>query len=85
MEIRSSGGSLDIGDCLCCCSRSMLMLISRRFVTPIEDWESFACAMKKSVSSSSVRSGELAESSDSDGLRLGILVGGCGLDIVGLV
>lgn len=41
--------------------------------------------MKKSVSSSSGLSGELAESSDSDNAWLGILRAGCGLDVAGHV
>lgn len=64
--IKSSGGKLLTGDCRHR-SRSVIREtdISRKVVIPIDDWESLAWAVKKSVSSYGIRSGELAEE-DSD-------------------
>jgi hypothetical protein len=67
IEIRSSGGRRPIGGItvfLEFWSRG-----SRKFPTPTEDCESLAWAMKKSVSSSTVRSGEV-DDEDSEGTSL---------------
>lgn len=42
---------------------------SRKLLMPMEDCESFACAMKKSVSSSTARSGDV-DDDDSEGASL---------------
>jgi len=50
-HIRSSGGRRLIGVNLCSRSSDGDMVMSRRDETPMEDCESFLCAVKKSVSS----------------------------------
>lgn len=67
IAIRISGGSRPIGGIAASC---LSMFPSRTVVTPTDDCESLACAMKKSVSSSAARSGDVEEE-DSERASLG--------------
>lgn len=61
MVMRISGGKRLIGERYLSLSLVGETAMSRKVDTPIDDWESLACNMKKSLSSKSALSGELAE------------------------